>query len=446
MGVHHGPLYAKTSKGLRYDIFYSNKKINVTFLSAAVLCLNSTKQQHLKMHLIAALYSMTKFGGVMNFLFKFVATAFLICNSTTLLSKESMSSIQNPAIQLLNNFSDSQSPGIQYIVANKNSIIFKHSVGLADVESSTPLSMSHTLAGFSMTKTLTAIAILQLVEHDKLGLDTPVIKYVNHPYDSNITIRQLITHTAGLPNPIPLKWVHLAENHHDFNEPEALSHILNNHNKMESKPGASYEYSNIGYWLLGSVIESITEKSYSNYVIENIFKPLSLSPQEINFQILDEKKHAKGYLKKWSFMNLFGRFFIDNEILGEYEQNWLHIKNNYLNGPSFGGVIGTSKALVHILQDLLRDQSALLSPASKKLLYEQHEIEGEKIDMTLGWHKGNLDGISYYYKEGGGAGFHGEMRIYPDVGIVSVLMTNRTSFNSRNNMSELDILFIKHGI
>jgi hypothetical protein len=58
--------------------------------------------------------------------------------------------------------------------------------------------------------------------------------------------------------------------------------------------------------------------------------------------------------------------------------------------------------------------------------------------MTLGWHVGELNGLRYFYKEGGGAGFHCEMRIYPSIGLASVIMTNKTSFDSRKELSRID--------
>jgi len=117
----------------------------------------------------------------------------------------------------------------------------------------------------------------------------------------------------------------------------------------------------------------------------------------------------------------------------------------YLNGPSFGGAIGTATAFSKMLQDLLSEQSKLLGEKSKQLLYSQQQTDaGKNIDMTLGWHIGKLNGVTYYFKEGGGAGFHSEMRIYPDNGIASVIMTNRTSFNSRKILNELDANYVEN--
>lgn len=92
----------------------------------------------------------------------------------------------------------------------RDATVYSHCTGLADIAAKTPMSPSHTLSAFSMTKTLTAIAILQLAERRELGIDDRVSKHLEHPYDREITIRQVLDHTAGIPNPIPMKWVHLA--------------------------------------------------------------------------------------------------------------------------------------------------------------------------------------------------------------------------------------------
>lgn len=371
----------------------------------------------------------------------FLVVMLISCSSATN-GKEEQSGDRMVANQL-SKFGAPTEPGIQYVVVDKNSSIFNSSIGLADINKSVPLSTSHTMAAFSMTKTLTAIAILQLVERNKINLDDKLSDYIENPYDSDISIRQLLSHTAGIPNPIPLKWVHLSKNHNGFDEQAALTETLNEDPESDEKAGIKYNYTNIGYWLLGKVIEKISGNTYSDYITKNIFEVLRLSPNEIGFLISDKSNHAKGYLKKWSFMNFFGRLFIDANVLGEYEGSWLRINDVYLNGPSFGGAIGSATAFSKILQDLLSEQSNLLNAKSKKLLYSQQKLNsGKKIDMTLGWHIDKLNGVTYYYKEGGGAGFHCEMRIYPDIGLASVIMANRTSFNSRKILSGLDKSFV----
>lgn len=348
------------------------------------------------------------------------------------------------AAKLIDALAPADGPGMQYIIVDKSSIILEHSSGLSNIKDRTPLSMDHSMAAFSMTKTITAIAILQLVEKQKLKLEDKVNGYIKHPYRPDITIRQLLNHTSGIPNPMPLKWVHLAASTDRFNENAALDLVLRENPKSDSAPGENYTYSNIGYWLLGKVIEAVTKQDYQTYIKENIFLPLKLEPAEIDFKINDPSIHAKGYLAKYSFMNLIKGFVTNKEVWGEYEGNWLHIKEVYLNGPAFGGAIGSAKAFSRILQDLLSEKSLLLGKTGIQLLYTQEKNNaGKSIPMTLGWHIGELNGLRYFYKEGGGAGFHCEMRVYPSLGLASVIMTNRTSFNSRKELSRIDSIFIK---
>lgn len=136
--------------------------------------------------------------------------------------------------------------------------------------------------------------------------------------------------------------------------------------------------------MLGKVIEAVTKQDYQTYVQQRIFQPLKLEPREIAFEIFVPSNRAKGYLAKYSLLNLIKGFVTDDEVWGEYEGNWLHVKNVYLNGPAFGGAVGSAKAFSRILQDMLSDESILLGKNAKYLLYsEQKNNSGKNIDMTL---------------------------------------------------------------
>lgn len=344
---------------------------------------------------------------------------------------------------LLNGYLTKTTPGIQYIVANDHTALFEFAGGWADIQNQIRINLGTTLMAYSMTKTFTALALLQLAEQEKINLDDPIRGYLpSCPYPENITIRQMISHTAGIPNPIPLRWIHSAETHNDFDEHLALAQVMEKHSKISSEPGTKFAYSNIGYWLLGMIIEVVTKQPYIDYVSNHILKPLNLSSQELGFQIHDFANHAKGYLGKYSIMNLARYLITDKEIWGGYEGNWHLIKNFYVNGPAFGGLVGNAEAFVCFLQDQLRDSSVLLNSASKELFYTQQKTSlGVAIEMTLGWHVGNLKGVKYFFKEGGGGGFHSEMRIYPTMKLASVIMVNSTEFNSNNSLSKLDEAF-----
>jgi len=347
--------------------------------------------------------------------------------------------------QFLNDQTEnSDLPGVQYVLVDSNDILMEYVSGYSDIQNCFKMKSNSSMMAYSMTKTFTAVAILQLVESGKVNLDDPVRKYLSDiPYGTEVTVKHLITHTSGIPNPIPLRWIHKANKHLEYDESKGLSKILRESDELSFEPGDKYSYSNIGYWLLGKIIEQTTHMAYSEYMSENVFKKLGLEDGDLSFTISNSANHAKGYLAKYSFFNFIKGFLIDDEIIGEYEQNWLHLKNHYLNGPAFGGLIGSAKCISVFLQDQLKHKSTLITDETKLLLYKQQlDNSCDPIEMSLGWHIGVLNGIEYFFKEGGGGGYHCEMRIYPSLGIGSVIMVNRTNFNSSKFLNTIDEVFI----
>lgn len=345
----------------------------------------------------------------------------------------------------LNQYVQSEVPGLQYIAVTADRVLFEYAAGWADIQGQKAMTLDTTLKAYSMTKTFTAVAILQLAEQRKLSLDDVIDRYLpNAAYHGHgITLRQLLNHTSGVPNPIPLRWVHLAAEDSRFSEAEALATVLRENPDLAFEPGRKFAYSNIGYWLLGKVVEQVAGQSYPAYIRGNILQPLRLSAQEMDFVIPDESRHANGYLKKYSLMNLVKGFFIDRKFLGGYEGHWLRLNSHYLNGPAFGGLIGTARGFSRFLQDQLRTESVVLGRDTKRLLEtRQTDGSGRPIPMTPGWHVGETHGVTYSFKEGGG-GFHCEMRIYPTREIATVVLANSTEFSSTGLLNRVDRTFLE---
>jgi CubicO group peptidase (beta-lactamase class C family) len=143
-------------------------------------------------------------------------------------------------------------------------------------------------------------------------------------------------------------------------------------------------------------------------------------------------------------MNLVKGFLIDRDLIGDYNGRWLEIRSHYLNGPAFGGLVGTASGFAKFLQDQLRARSVLFNDTTRQLLYApQQTMRGTPVAMTLGWHIGDLDGPRFFYKEGGGGGFHCMMRVYPGDGIGTVVMTNATGFDVRRLLDAIDASFLR---
>jgi len=163
----------------------------------------------------------------------------------------------------------------------------------------------------------------------------------------------------------------------------------------------------------------------------------------MEFVIVDPARHANGYLAKYSLMNLVKGFVTDRKFWGGYEGNWLRLKSLHPNGPAFGGLVGTARAFSRFLLDQLQTRSVLFGPETKKRLEtQQADSAGRPIPMTLGWHVGETQGEDYFFKEGGGGGFHSEMRLYRTKHIASVVV-NCTDFNSSKFLNRVDPAFFE---
>ena len=318
-----------------------------------------------------------------------------------------------------------KTPGLQFVLVDRGGIVFEHHHGFADVASRRPMQADTTLMAYSMSKTITAAAVLQLVGANVIRLHDPISRFIPwQPYGHTITVRHLLAHTSGIPNPIPLGWVHLVEDHESFDEQAALDAVLRLHGRLASPPDTRFAYSNIGYWLLGPLITTATGEHFTSYVTNHVLSPLGIRPDELAYSIVGAERHASGYLEKYSMMNLFKRLFIAAEYIGKYEGRWLRIRDHFVNGAAFGGLVGTATGFAKFLQDQLAEHSRLFSDGTRALFYEQQLTSRGPAPMTLGWHTGD----GYLYKEGGGGGFHSLMRLYPRQSLGIVVMANATAF------------------
>jgi CubicO group peptidase (beta-lactamase class C family) len=337
-------------------------------------------------------------------------------------------------------FAAAKVPGLQYLAVGSDGPVFEYTGGFANLADARSMGAGTTQMAYSMSKTITAAAVLTLVGSEKVGLDDAIDRYVEgSPYGSAITVRQLLAHTSGIPNPIPLRWVHAAERNAGFDEEAALQAVLRRHPRLSSEPGAKYAYSNIGYWLLGSVVARASGRRFTEYVRERVLAPLAIAREELAYDIVDPGRHAAGYLVRWSLFNLMKRFLIDRALIGSRRGNWIEIRPHQLNGPAFGGLVGTARAFGKLLSDQLRPGSAILSDPARALFYEQQRtIDGHPIPMTLGWHIGSIGSRRYFFKEGGGGGFHCMMRLYPERGVGTVVIANATGFNAARFLNAVD--------
>ncbi len=340
---------------------------------------------------------------------------------------------------------ESDTPGLQYIFVNADSNIFEFNGGLSNLESKTKLTPTTTFNTFSVTKTFTALAILHLEENNKLNIDDNVQDYLDYlPYKTNFTIRQVLNHTSGLPNPLPSKWAHLITEHESFDYKQFVENVLSENDELDNDPGEKHSYSNIDYLILGEIIAKVSGEDYRTYIQRNIIQKLNLSKDEqLDFEIPDTLQHAHGYIWKWSLLNFGLNFVFDKgKFMQDSYDGWTQFNFYYMNGYPFGGLIGNARGFASYLQAMLKSKMLISNHEKLKLFEIQKTNNKEFIDQTLGWYRGTLLEDTYYAHAGGGGGYYCKIRLYLDREMASVIMFNRTGVSDERFMDNIDKLFL----
>jgi CubicO group peptidase (beta-lactamase class C family) len=166
------------------------------------------------------------------------------------------------------------------LIADKGKPIFEAARGKRNYVSGADMTAGSIFELASLTKQFTAVAVMLLKEDGKLSYDDPLEKFVpGLPYPG-ITVRHLLTHTSGFPD-----YEALMEKHWDKTKVATNQDIiaaLKQHNPAAlAKPGETYEYSNGGYVMLGSIIEAASGQDYASFLRTRIFKPLGLTDTDV---------------------------------------------------------------------------------------------------------------------------------------------------------------------
>lgn len=309
-----------------------------------------------------------------------------------------------------------------------NEVVAKELYGLAHVEQNRAVDEDTIYHWASITKTFTGIAIMQLRDRGLLMLDDPVVKYVpelravHDPFGdtSEITIRHLLTHSAGFRNPT---WTWRDKDWQPF-EPQRWEQLvaLMPYTEVLFKPGSKFSYSNPGVIYLGRVIEALTHDHYEVYVDKNILKPLEMYRSYFNatpYHLLKHRSHSY-YLRDGR--RTPGRFDADAGIT---------TSNGGLNAP---------------LPDMVRYVNFLLGDPGKQGTYDavlkrtsleemwqprfaagRESVQGWTSDDTsvgLSFFTGTMAGRRYVGHNGEQNGFKSFMTLCPDTRAASLLAFN----------------------
>lgn len=301
-------------------------------------------------------------------------------------------------------------PGVQAAVYAGDGIVFSGAYGRADVENDVPLTDQHLFRIASHSKTFTGTAVFQLVEQGRLRLDDKVSQHVTEIVGTPAgerTVRELLAHAGGLTRDSEdANWWQLST---AFPDRDQLLAVLRNDSSAVIPENERFKYSNIGYGLLGLVIEAAGGTSYSSYVRTQIVDKLGLSAlgPELDTERLSE--YAVGYS---------ALAYADTRVPIE------HVDTRAL--ASATGFFGNARDLVTYFSAHLPGDDRLLSDKSKREMQHPLWVTGsdEKARYGLGMAVTKVGDREVFGHGGGYPGHITRTLVDPEQRVVVSVLTN----------------------
>jgi CubicO group peptidase (beta-lactamase class C family) len=325
-------------------------------------------------------------------------------------------------------------PGMSYGIVVDGRLVHKGSVGQTDLSKKTAVGSSSVFRIASMTKSFTAMAILRLRDSGVLKLDDPAYLYVPElkkvvypSLDSEtITIRHLLTHGAGFPEDNPWGDRQLADTDKD------LADLLSGGLNFSTSPGTAYEYSNLGFAILGRIITRTSGMPYQRYIAERIWQPLGMKSAAWEYSTVPSKLLAHGY--RWQE----GRWLEEELLHDQADGSWGAMGSMLCSVDDFAGYMS-----LHLSawppSDVMDN-----GPVGRAAVREMHHpwrfsgfnpravlpggrtcASASAYGYGLRWGI-NCDGNVTVGHSGGLPGFGSNWQIMPQLGIGVVSMGNRT--------------------
>ncbi|NER15385.1 serine hydrolase [Leptobacterium flavescens] len=265
-------------------------------------------------------------------------------------------------------------PGITAMVVRDQDLVWSGAYGKSNIEQDTDIKRSTLCSICSITKTFTAVAIMKLVDEGKIKLDDKVKDILPHfkvvqkyPDGGFITIRSLLSHSSGLPRDSGHNYWSAPD--FPFPSENELNAVLKEL-ETESPVGANLSYSNLGYALLGQIIEQVSGMPFEQYLKTHVLIPLQMSDSYVGIKgSLYGNKHAVGYTA--------------------VNRNGIRKRANLYQTKAISPAAGLSTSILDLAkyaswQFRLRNASVkeVLNPSS---LRKMHEVQSESKNGSRTW-------------------------------------------------------------
>ena len=296
------------------------------------------------------------------------------------------------------------------LVAKKGKIIYHNHIGYENFKEKNPVNDLSVFQLASVSKQFTAAAIMLLFEQQKLDLKNNVNQFFpNFPY-KNVTIKQLLNHTAGLPKYF---WIaeHKWKNEKAPTNSEMMALLETANTPKFYRPGRTFDYSNTAYFVLASIVEQVSGENFRDFVQKNIFAPLQMNDSYV-----------------YSYENDSIR---PHQLMGyRIYRGWKHLP---INGTINDAIVGDKNVYTTSL-DLFKwfnglHSGKLLSKLSLHLMFSKGETtRGRKIPYGFGFRIAKSRKENKIYHHGRWNGFRTGLTYYPEDEL-TVIILEHTSFN-----------------
>lgn len=305
-------------------------------------------------------------------------------------------------------------PGAALAVVQRDGAVHLRGFGRAD-GAGRPITPQTPLLIGSLTKSITAVAVMQLVEQGRVELDVPVRRYIpwfrvaDPEASAQITVRHLLTHTSGISGRGEADWLRRGDDAADAIE--RLVRALAD-TGLTAQPGTTWQYASANYVILGLIVEVVSGVSYERYVQEQIFAPLGMAGSFASPEVARAAGLAEGH-QFW-----FGRArpaelpyprgLLPAGYLASSAEDMGRYLRAHLNGGRAEGV-------------------RILSPAGFAELHRPGVAIEDGLWTGMGWGVGDFNGARVLQHDGNTGNYRAEMWLLPERGLGFVLLMNASN-------------------
>jgi len=349
----------------------------------------------------------------------------------------------------VNSFVGTRPPGLSMVIALEEDVLYQQGFGMADGPRGIPFTPNTVHFWGSATKTVTATAIMQLREQGLIDLDAPVSDYLDYfPAQYPITVRHLLTHSSGLPEPVDFVMVNLRLKGQPLPDFDSVDReFYEGVSNLMFEPGSQSAYVNTDYLTLGQIVAAVSGQPYVEYVLEHIINPLGMTNTDFTYS--NDFMEANAAAPTISVADVEALVLRMDEARGlgdgadffrETGENYAWM-NHYIVGESAGGgLMGPATDMIRFAQMMLNEgelnEVRILAAESVALFQEvQPSTSGEPLGIGLAWFLGGDAEHPYIEHDGGGAGIQAKLRLYMKDGFAVAIMANGSGFD-RNELAD----------